>query len=124
MKTKPIIIVAGEPNSIFFEIYFKALNYKKYKSPLILIASLKLLKLQMEKMKIKKKIRSLELSKLICWFVSFINDCFLFILRVKFSRSLKAFFFFFELSINNELIFNISSFNTFLLLSSSLIFCV
>jgi len=61
---KPIIIVAGEPNSIFFEIYFKALNYKKYKSPLILIASLKLLKLQMKKMKIKKKIRSLELSKL------------------------------------------------------------
>ena len=55
MTYKPIIIVAGEPNSIFFEIYFKSLSLKKYKSPLILIASIKLLKLQMIKMKVKKK---------------------------------------------------------------------
>ena len=39
MTSKPIIIVAGEPNSIFFEIYFKAIKFKKFKSPLILIAS-------------------------------------------------------------------------------------
>ncbi len=64
MNYKPIIIVAGEPNSIFFEIYFKSLNYKKYKSPLILIASLKLIKLQMAKLKIKKKIRLLNFNKL------------------------------------------------------------
>ena len=31
MTYKPIIIVAGEPNSIFFEIYFKALNIKNLK---------------------------------------------------------------------------------------------
>ena len=37
MKSKPIIIVAGEPNSIFFEIFFKSIRLKKYKSPLILI---------------------------------------------------------------------------------------
>ena len=43
MSYKPILIVAGEPNSIFFEIFFKALK-KKYKSPIILIASLNLLK--------------------------------------------------------------------------------
>jgi len=39
---KPIIIVAGEPNSIFFELFFKVLK-KKIKSPIILIASKKLI---------------------------------------------------------------------------------
>ena len=28
MKIKPIILVAGEPKSIFFEIFFKALKKK------------------------------------------------------------------------------------------------
>ena len=55
MTYKPIIIVAGEPNSIFFEIYFKAIRSKKFKSPLILIASFELIKLQMKKMNIEKK---------------------------------------------------------------------
>jgi 4-hydroxy-L-threonine phosphate dehydrogenase PdxA len=39
---KPIIIVAGEPNSIFFELFFKVIK-KRIKSPIILIASKKLL---------------------------------------------------------------------------------
>ena len=47
MNYKPIIVLAGEPNSIFTEIFFKALNSKKFKSPIILIGSLKLIKLQM-----------------------------------------------------------------------------
>ena len=64
MNYKPIIIVAGEPNSIFLEIFFKALKYKKYKSPILLICSLKILNLQMIKFKIKKKINLLEISKL------------------------------------------------------------
>jgi len=64
MNYKPIIIVAGEPNSIFLEIFFKALKYKKYKSPIILICSLKILNLQMKKFKIKKKINLLETTKL------------------------------------------------------------
>jgi 4-hydroxythreonine-4-phosphate dehydrogenase len=42
MNYKPIIIVAGEPNSIFFEIFFKIVK-KKFKSPIILICSKKLL---------------------------------------------------------------------------------
>ena len=42
MKNKPILIVAGEPNSIFFELFFKVVK-KKIKSPIILIASKKLL---------------------------------------------------------------------------------
>ena len=64
MNYKPIIIVAGEPNSVFLEIFFKALKYKKYKSPMILICSLKILNLQMKKFKIKKRINLLEISKL------------------------------------------------------------
>ena len=47
MVYKPILIVAGEPNSIFSEIFFKSLKIKKFKSPIILIASYKLIKLQM-----------------------------------------------------------------------------
>ena len=62
-KFKPIIIVAGEPNSIFIEIFFKALK-KKTKSPIILVASYKLLKLQMKKLKYKKKILTLDYKKL------------------------------------------------------------
>ena len=63
MKRKPILIVGGEPNSIFLEIFFKAIK-KKTKNPLILIASKKLLKMQMQKLKFKKKIRLLSIKKL------------------------------------------------------------
>ena len=52
-----ILIVAGEPNSIFLEIYFKSIDYVKIKKPLILIASHKLVKLQMKKFSCKKKIK-------------------------------------------------------------------
>ena len=64
MSLKPILIVAGEPNSIFLEIFFKTLKYKKIKSPIILIASHKLLKLQMKVLKFKKKINLLDKNNL------------------------------------------------------------
>ena len=64
MKNKPIILVAGEPNSIFLEIFFKAIKFKKYNSPLILICCKKILLDQMKKNKFKKKINILELHKL------------------------------------------------------------
>ena len=54
MNYKPIIIVAGEPNSIFFELFFKVMN-EKIKSPIILIASKKLI-LKQAKI-LKKKIK-------------------------------------------------------------------
>ena len=54
MNYKPIIIVPGEPNSIFLEIYFKAIE-KKIKSPIILICSYKLLMLQMRKLNVNHK---------------------------------------------------------------------
>ncbi len=50
MNTKPILIVAGEPYSIFSEIFFKSLNKKNYKKPIILIASKKLIEKQMKKL--------------------------------------------------------------------------
>ena len=60
MVYKPILIVAGEPNSIFSEIFFKSIKYKKYKSPIIIIASKKLIELQMRKLKVNKKIRQID----------------------------------------------------------------
>ncbi len=57
---KFILIVAGEPNSVFSEIYFKALKKLRTKNKIILIASLKLIKLQMKKLKLKIKINLLN----------------------------------------------------------------
>ena len=64
MTNKPILIVAGEPNSVFLEILFKAYKTRKFSSPLILIASHQLLKLQMKALKFKKKINLLNFDKL------------------------------------------------------------
>jgi 4-hydroxythreonine-4-phosphate dehydrogenase len=50
MNYKPILVVAGEPYSVFFEIFFKSIKNKKYKNSIILIASKKLLIKQMVKM--------------------------------------------------------------------------
>ncbi len=87
MKYKPIIIIAGEPNSIFLEIFFKSIKKIKIKSPLILIASLNIVKLQMNKLKIKKKIKILddyELSKFK------LNNNFINLINVEFNQK-KAF---------------------------------
>ena len=60
MNYNPILLVNGEPNSIFSEIFFKALKSQKIKSPLILISSKKVLVKQMKKLKFKKKIKLLK----------------------------------------------------------------
>ena len=62
MKNKPIIIVSGEPNSVFIEILLKTLRYKKFESPIILISSLKLLKNNLKKINFKKKINILNIK--------------------------------------------------------------
>lgn len=54
---KPIVIVAGEPKSVFLEIYLKAIK-KKYFSPLILICNKNELQQQMKIVGIKKKLNS------------------------------------------------------------------
>ena len=64
MKNKPIILVAGEPKSIFFEIFFKAIKIKKYKSPLILICCKKLMLQQMKKNKIRKDLKLIDINKI------------------------------------------------------------
>ena len=63
MKFKPIIIVPGEPNSIFFEIFFKSLKNKKLKSPIILITSKKLFEKQAKFFKFKIRTIEIDYSK-------------------------------------------------------------
>ena len=64
MNYRPIIIVAGEPNSIFFEIYFKALKNYSYKNPLIIIGSKNILLHQMKKLNFAMKIRLIDINKI------------------------------------------------------------
>ena len=63
MNCKPILLMAGEPNSVFLEIFFKAIKKQNFKKPLILIASLNLVKLQMKKLNINKKIKLIDYKK-------------------------------------------------------------
>ena len=63
MNFKPIVIVAGEPNSIFFEIFLKTINKNTFKSPIILIASKDLLQKQIKFFKSRIKIHELDYSK-------------------------------------------------------------
>ena len=60
MSKEPIIIVGGEPNSIFLEIFFKSINANIYKSPLIIIVSKKLLQEQMKKLGFNFKINDVD----------------------------------------------------------------
>ena len=55
---KPIIVVAGEPNSVFLELYFKVFK-KKIKNPLILIVSEKILFKQSLFLKQKIKVQKI-----------------------------------------------------------------
>ena len=64
MQFKPIIVVAGEPNSIFLEIFFKSLKKKLFRSPIILIASRKIVLSQMKKLKFNFKINIVNENKL------------------------------------------------------------
>ena len=62
MSIKPIIIVPGEIKSIFFEIFFKSLKIKRYKSPLILICNYGHLNSQKKKCQRKKSTRLSSLT--------------------------------------------------------------
>ena len=64
MNYKPILIVHGEPNSVFLEIFFKSLRYKKFKNPLVLICSKKILEFQMKKLGFKIDIKIISPSSL------------------------------------------------------------
>ena len=64
MHYSPILILNGEPNSVFSEIFFKTLNKRIIKSPIILISSNKILKKQMKKLRFKKKIKLIDYKNL------------------------------------------------------------
>ena len=66
MNYKPVIILAGEPYSVFLEIFFKTKKRYNFKSPIILIVSKKLLSLQMKKLNFNFKINLInpEINKL------------------------------------------------------------
>jgi len=56
----PIIIVPGEPKSVFMELFFKSLKQITVKSPIILITSKRLFKQEMRKFNYKKKIKIID----------------------------------------------------------------
>ena len=64
MNYKPIIIVAGEPNSVFLELFFKTIKNNNFKKPIILIGSKKLILLQMQKLSFNLEINLLNLKNL------------------------------------------------------------
>ena len=97
MSYKPIIVVAGDPNSVFLELYFKSIIKKKYKSQIILICCENNLKQQMKKFKIKKKLNILKINDLkkIKFDKKKIN-----LINVKFENAIKS-----TTSINNRKIY-------------------
>ena len=63
MKNKPILVVAGEPNSIFLEIFFKSIKKNTFKKPIILIVSKMLLLKQMNKLNFKFDLNLVDTKK-------------------------------------------------------------
>ena len=64
MSYKPILIVSGEPNSTFLEIFFNCLKENIYKSPIIIIVSKDLLIKQMKFLKFNFEINLIDKKKL------------------------------------------------------------
>ena len=67
MNNKPIIVVSGEPYSIFSEIFYKVFKssfYKKYKRPIILIGSKNIIEMQMKKMNYSCKINLIKKNEI------------------------------------------------------------
>ncbi len=62
MISKPIVIVWGEPNSIFSEILIKSLRKYKNKKPIIFIGSKRLIEYQLKKLKLKFKFNIINLK--------------------------------------------------------------
>ena len=84
MKAKPILLIAGDPYGVFFELFFKSIKKKNYKSPLILICCKKLLVEQMKACNFKKKIRIIEINNII---KNNYNNKYINIINVKLEKS-------------------------------------
>ena len=74
---KPILIVAGDPHSVFLEIFFKTLKKKKFKNPIILIVNKRILSNQLRLLKFNFKInelnKNLKLNEIKKHYINFIN---------------------------------------------------
>ncbi len=86
MKNKPIILVAGEPKSIFFEIFLKSIKSNKFRCPLILIASEKLLRAYCKSRNIGFQINLLNLRELKSYKL---NNKKVFLLNVEYTSTKK-----------------------------------
>ena len=64
MNYKPILINAGEPYSVFLEIFFKAIKIGKFKRPIILVVSQKLLFSQMKSLKFNLQVNMIDLENI------------------------------------------------------------
>ena len=64
MNNKPIIIVSGEPYSVFLEIFFKSKKKISLKKPIILISSKKLVLQQMKKLGFKFELNIINQDKI------------------------------------------------------------
>ena len=60
MNYKPILIVSGEPFSVFLELFFKAKKNNNFNKPIIIITSKKLLLSQMKKLSYNFKINLID----------------------------------------------------------------
>jgi 4-hydroxythreonine-4-phosphate dehydrogenase len=60
---KPILIICGEPNSIFSEIIVKSSKKYRSKNPIILIGSYKLISSQIKKLKLKNTLNKVNFEK-------------------------------------------------------------
>ena len=83
MKKKPILVVAGEPYSIFSEIFLKVYKHhiKKIKTPVVLIISENLFRMQMKKLKFSFKIKLINEKYLL---KNHLNNNFINIINVNF----------------------------------------
>ena len=94
---KPIVIVSGDPYSIFYEIFFKTFKKTKFKSPIILITCKKKFFKHVENYRFNQKINIVSLDEINKEFSNkFIN---LIDIELKFSKNKKEKDFF----INNYL---------------------
>ena len=86
MRIKPILILTGDPKSIFFEIFFKSCRVYKSKSPIILVSSRNILLPQMSKYKFKKKIRIINVKNLVNYKL---DNKFINLINVKYNQKNK-----------------------------------
>ena len=61
---KPLVIVSGDPDSVFLELFFKIFIREKFKKPLILIVNREILENQMKILNYNIKIQEIFLSSL------------------------------------------------------------